>query len=506
MPIELLHRRERPSPKFTLGRFLTDPQLLGQHFQSETWWSWLALLKAARGEALSTAELSIYQQLTGRDKAPSSPVNEFYAAAGRGSGKSRVNSALAVYLATSFEWPAVLSRGEQGVVMLLASDRTQARILMNYIAAFFEGSSLLSSLVVHRTSGRIELRNQVDIEVHTSSYKSVRGRSLIACLCDELAFWRSDESVNPDTEVIRAVRPGLARVPGSMLMCFSSPYRRSGALWRAYQKYYAKDSDRVLFIKATTRDLNLTIEQRTIDEALVEDPEAARSEWLAEFRSDISSFLSDDELQCARREDEGLQFQQYKSYRAAVDMSGGRKDRFALAVGHQEPDRTIQIDNVWSWRARLSVESVVSEMVEILNSYQLVSVVGDKYGAELTRSIFQAKNIRYRWNQHNTSDTYLEVRVLFSTNRIRIPKNGRLLDELRSLERRPGASGRDKVDHGPGQHDDLAAAMAACAFVNWKGQGIDTSVCETFSHDPLPAEIALEIQAESTEWWEGSLT
>jgi hypothetical protein len=35
-----------------------------------------------------------------------------------------------------------------------------------------------------------------------------------------------------------------------------------------------------------------------------------------------------------------------------------------------------------------------------------------------------------------------------------------LLRELRGLERRRGSSGRDRVDHRPGSHDDLAKATA----------------------------------------------
>jgi hypothetical protein len=35
-----------------------------------------------------------------------------------------------------------------------------------------------------------------------------------------------------------------------------------------------------------------------------------------------------------------------------------------------------------------------------------------------------------------------------------------LLRELRGLERRRGSSGRDRVDHRPGSHDDRANAVA----------------------------------------------
>jgi len=41
--------------------------------------------------------------------------------------------------------------------------------------------------------------------------------------------------------------------------------------------------------------------------------------------------------------------------------------------------------------------------------------------------------------------------------------DGPLLCELRGLERRRGPSGKDRVDHAPGSHDDRANALAGVA-------------------------------------------
>ena len=68
------------------------------------------------------------------------------------------------------------------------------------------------------------------------------GFSLIAALCDELAFWPvSEYAAEPDSEILNAIRPGLSNIPGSMLLCASSPYARKGELWSAHQRYYGKD-------------------------------------------------------------------------------------------------------------------------------------------------------------------------------------------------------------------------------------------------------------------------
>jgi predicted DNA-binding transcriptional regulator AlpA len=94
---------------------------------------------------------------------------------------------------------------------------------------------------------------------------TVRGYTFAAVLCDELAFWRSDDSANPDDEIISAVRPGMLTIPNAMLLCASSPYARRGALWDAHQTYFGKDDPEVLVWQAATTVMNPTVPQSYID-------------------------------------------------------------------------------------------------------------------------------------------------------------------------------------------------------------------------------------------------
>jgi hypothetical protein len=78
------------------------------------------------------------------------------------------------------------------------------------------------------------------------SFRTTRGYSFAAVLCDEIAFWRQDEtSANPDVEILRALRPGMASIPGSMLLLASSPYAKRGELYAAYRRHFGKDDVRV---------------------------------------------------------------------------------------------------------------------------------------------------------------------------------------------------------------------------------------------------------------------
>jgi hypothetical protein len=55
----------------------------------------------------------------------------------------------------------------------------------------------------------------------TASFRSTRGYTIVAALCDEVAFWPSEDSASPDYGVLDALRLGMATVPGPVLICAS---------------------------------------------------------------------------------------------------------------------------------------------------------------------------------------------------------------------------------------------------------------------------------------------
>ena len=58
------------------------------------------------------------------------------------------------------------------------------------------------------------------------------------------------------------------------------------------------------------------------------------------------------------------------------------------------------------------------------------------------------------------SQLYFDLLPAVNAGTVELPDVPELLRELRGLERRRGPSGRDRVDHRPGSHDDLANAAA----------------------------------------------
>ena len=70
------------------------------------------------------------------------------------------------------------------------------------------------------------------------------------------------------------------------------------------------------------------------------------------------------------------------------------------------------------------------------------------------------RGIRYEAATLDRSALYLELLPLINADQARLLDVPDLLRELRGLERRHPLGGRDRVDHRPGAHDDLANAVA----------------------------------------------
>jgi len=75
-------------------------------------------------------------------------------------------------------------------------------------------------------------------------------------------------------------------------------------------------------------------------------------------------------------------------------------------------------------------------------------------------SAFLSNGVTYEVSRVDRSAIYLEFLPLVNSNTVLLLDVPEMLRELRGLERRRGASGRDRVDHRPGSFDDLANAAA----------------------------------------------
>lgn len=433
-----------------------------------TWQNWMTFLKVLFGlPLLNYSERKLFQTCTGLRTPPRERLSSAFVCAGRRSGKSRISSVIACFLALFHDWRPYLSPGERGHIFIIATDKFQAGIVFNYISGILHSTQAFERMIERETQETIDLNNRVSIMVKTASYRSLRGFTLLACILEEVAFFRDENSANPDREILNAVKPALSTIPDSLLLGISTPYSRSGVLWEMYRGREKRGAP--LVWRASTEIMNPTINKKLIKNALREDYASGSAEWLAEFRQDISSFLSLELIEsslCPGRIElpkvEGI------TYHAFCDPSGGRGDSMTLAISHRDSATgKVILDLLREKRPPFRPQSVVEEFSEVLKEYEVTQIQADRYSAEWCSSAFRDNGVMVENSEQTASDLYLTLLPLLSNNSIELLDDKRLVSQLRSLERRTRSGGRDQIIHPPGLHDDVSNACAgACVMAS----------------------------------------
>ena len=279
----------------SLVTMATDRACFGDTYGADSWRPWHAALAVLDGrpENLSAEDAAFARERLGLApgaQLPTEPALEAWLVCGRRAGKSHIAAMVALAYATR-PYPQ-LAAGEAPTVALLARDMRQAKVLKSYVEALCHGPSL-SPLVVSITATTVQLATGARVLVLPAIGATVRGLTLAAAVCDEIGFWWTDEdSAYRDADVLEALRPALATT-GGPLICLSSPWRRQGALWEAYNRYHGAPADDVIVWHAPTVAMNPSPSVGAyIARAERLDPVSAATEYGAEFRDDAGGYLS----------------------------------------------------------------------------------------------------------------------------------------------------------------------------------------------------------------------
>ncbi len=428
-----------------------------------------AALRAIYGLKLGGEQLTLAKQMAGSAWQLGVEQREAVFICGRRSGKSdKLAANVAIYEA--FFRDHDLSPGETGVVLLLAQNMRQAKVVKGYIEGKIDKSPVLRRHVVANRSQELELDNGITIAIHPASFRSVRGLSVVCCICDEIAFWWTEDNyANPDVEVVRAVRPAMATFPHGKLLMVSSPYTMGGVLWDAWRK---RETDpHTLVWHAPTRLMNPTVPASFLKREKSRDPENYRREYDAEFTDAVSGFLPSAAIDdcVARGRTEIAPDNETNYYVAAVDAAY-KGDKFTMAVAHFDREKKVVVmDLLTGWQGSrkvpLRLGEVMPQIKLLCEKYDISNLLGDQFGAEPLKDAFLRHNLNYEertFTNQSKADFYATLRTRIMDGTIELLDHEPSLKELRGLELEHLSGGNIRIGHGrrSGGHDDYADAMA----------------------------------------------
>jgi hypothetical protein len=284
---------------------MSDDRAFGSFFRGPSWDPWKAFLAALFALPMTPEQLVIFQKHTGRTMPPTEPFRECWLLTGRRAGKSLVAALISVYMSVFCDWSEHLMVGEVPTAMVVSPDRRQSRIIGRFERGFCRAIPALAQLLTTDTRESLELSNGVVLETMTASTVTLRGYTSHIIVNDEISFFPAEDSVDPDREILVSERPCLASLPGSLLLSISSPYARRGCMWDAFQEHYGKDGH-PLFWKASSAEMNPSLDPAIIAAAYELDPAVAAAEWGGQFRSDCERLFTETMLDAVTDEDRPL--------------------------------------------------------------------------------------------------------------------------------------------------------------------------------------------------------
>ena len=436
--------------------------LLSYAFKGPTWGRWIACLRAAWGESLTPEQTTLFREVAGGRNPPKKQVREVWAIVGRRGGKDSVASAVVTSVALQDHRPH-LRPGEKATCLCIASTVDQARIINRYVRAYFAEGSPLRQFVVKETDDVLELSTGAEIIVSAGNFRVVRGKAIACVVLDEICFYPSQDAASSDTELLAALEPALETLPGAILVAISSPHRRAGVAYERWAKFFGKDDEDILVLHAPTKAFNPLVRDETIAKALERDPDKAASEWLAEWRSDIGTFIDRELVESAVEPGVAVRAPQFNAeYTMFVDPSGGRGSSFAACVAHTEGEMVF-IDALFERRPPCDPDAVVTEVGALAREYRIGTVRGDNFAGSWPSEAFAKEGLVYILSEQDKSQLFLNTLPLFASGKICLLDNPRLSHQLTQLERRVTKTGRDVVTAASGAADDLANCVAGAA-------------------------------------------
>jgi hypothetical protein len=173
----------------------------------------------------------------------------------------------------------------------------------------------------------------------------------------------------------------------------STPYRKSGLLYRKFRDHFGKDRD-VLVVKAP---LIIT------GDAMADDLAAASAEWLAEFRDDIWGWVGRELIEGAV--DHGVQSRAPQpgiSYYTFCDPSGGASNSFTATVTHSD-NGTALLDRLVEIKAPFNPDRATTDVTEALKSYDVYKSTADRYAAQWVVATFARHGIALTRSERDRS-------------------------------------------------------------------------------------------------------
>jgi hypothetical protein len=416
----------------------------------------------------------------------------------------------------------MLARHQSAFVPIVAPSMKQGRECFDMLRGWLHEHPRLAALIreekaesilIERVDGKRVLYEQI---AASAGGGAVRGKNILAAFLEEAAFFRDGDYKVNDEEIYNAIGPRL--LVGGQVLIKGSPWVRSGLVYTLFRDNWGKPSGATV-VKAMTDAMRS--DPRTLAISAREkqrNPDTWRVEFGAEFL-DASASQFFDEATLDRCIDDSLCVDT-KPKPGDVVVHGGDfgfvHDSSALATAYWR-DGVALVASLLEVRpepgAPLKPSRVCAEFARHMQKRGGEAVMADGHYREAVREHLEAHSfylLAAPEGQSGKANAYVKARTLMREGRVRLPRDERLLRQLREVTARPVSGGGLSVSspRGPGGHGDLVSALVLALWQEYGAEIADAGPAPgTPEHDRVEEQrqfddhMAQRQRAADAPWW-----
>lgn len=390
-----------------------------------------------------------------------------------------------------------LQPGELAFAPIVAPDLDTAEQGLRYAAGAAHSSRRLGELIAGETKTSLLLRRpdghgvSIETRAATRGGSAVRGRTMVAALMDESAFFRDASSgVVNDTEIARALKVRV--IPGGKLGVVSTAFLEAGELWTLIEQNHpdhgGEPTGALACIAPTlTMRPNDPKLAQVVAEERQRDPLNAAREFDCKALSGGAELLFDRAaLRAAVDEHLALPLEHTTQRPAYAGGDLGFVSDCAALVVVRRYLQVVKGAPTWMFEVAaidedrpepgspLKPSVVIGGFAKRAKSYRTTGVWADGHYRESHREHLEEHDLMLLEapeGQPGKQQVYMAARVLIHGGRVRLPNHPRLLAQLREVIRKPLPGGGFRVmspRKGVGQgHGDIVSAFVLALHAAW---------------------------------------
>jgi phage terminase large subunit-like protein len=403
---------------------------------------------------------------------------------GRRSGKSTMAGLLCLHNCLFRpDLDAKVRRGERRFAVAVATNRAQARLIVNAARSVAEHSPLIASLVDHATEDEIGFTlpsgARSTLAAFPCSSRGGRGWPISALCLDETAHFVSESDGYQTAErVWEALVPSTAQFGDQgQIVVSSTPWGRDGLFAQLYQQASSGELPDAAAHHATTAQMNPTVDVAFLEREERRDPDGFRGEYLAEFVGSGAAFLDLDRFEVADRGE--LSPSAATNWVAGIDpafssdpfglalVGRDRTDRQRLLVGFVHASYPPKVKAASFEHRRQVEDELLDGVADVCKRYD-ARVVTDQFAARAVVDRLQRRGLVVRAEPMTTPSktaAFGELRARLYDGSLELYRHPELLGELRRLRTKFTAGSAAVVNPRVGRsHGDMAQALALATY------------------------------------------